>query len=104
LRRNATVVRAEGWYHDPFGLHAERWFSDDVPTDLVRDGDVESRDEPPASDYARPLVESTPQKKENGSDLNRADHVAGYGERLLSPQESILAVIDDGVAYGVFFY
>ena len=96
-------MRAEGWYHDPFGLHAERWFSDDVPTNLVRDGGVESRDEPPARDYARPLVESTTHGPENGSDLKRADDVAGYGERNLSPQESVRAVIDDAAAYGVFF-
>jgi hypothetical protein len=96
-------MRAEGWYHDPFELHAERWFSDDVPTDLVRDGGVESRDEPPAREYARPLVESTAQPLENGSDLKRADDVAGYGKRLLNPVEAASAVVDDAVAYGVFF-
>jgi len=96
-------MRAEGWYHDPFGLHAERWFSDDVPTNLVRDGGVESRDEPPARDYARPLVESTTHGPGNGFDLERADDVAGYGDRHLSSLESARAVIDDAAAYGVFF-
>lgn len=96
-------MQAEGWYRDPFELHAERWFSNDVPTNLVRDDGVESRDEPPARDYARPLVESTADEREGGSDLKRADEVAGYGDRYLSPSESVSAVIDDAAAYGVFF-
>jgi len=37
----------EGWVTDPFGLHEARWMSDGTPTTLVRDGDVESYDEPP---------------------------------------------------------
>jgi hypothetical protein len=37
----------EGWYTDPFGRHEARWISSDRPTSLVRDGNVESRDEPP---------------------------------------------------------
>lgn len=37
----------EGWYTDPFGRHEARWISSGRPTSLVRDGDVESRDEPP---------------------------------------------------------
>jgi hypothetical protein len=37
----------EGWYVDPFGVHAARWFSDGTPTALVRDqGGIESRDDP----------------------------------------------------------
>jgi hypothetical protein len=38
---------AEGWYKDPYGEHEARWFSAGTPTSLVRDGRVESRDEPP---------------------------------------------------------
>jgi hypothetical protein len=30
-------VNAEGWYVDPFGSHEARWFSDGVPTGLVRE-------------------------------------------------------------------
>lgn len=37
----------EGWFTDPFGRHEARWLSGGKPTDLVRDGDVESYDEPP---------------------------------------------------------
>jgi len=39
--------REEGWYTDPFGRHEARWMSDGTPTKLVRDGDVESYDDPP---------------------------------------------------------
>lgn len=35
----------EGWYEDPAERHEYRWFSDGVPTDLVRDGRETSRDE-----------------------------------------------------------
>ena len=38
----------QGWYGDPFRLHECRYFSAGQPTKLVRDGDVESYDEPPS--------------------------------------------------------
>jgi hypothetical protein len=38
-----------GWYPDPFGLHADRYFSEGGATRLVRDGGVESYDEPPST-------------------------------------------------------
>jgi hypothetical protein len=38
---------AQGWYQDPSGLHDARYFSAGHPTRLVRDGNVESYDEPP---------------------------------------------------------
>ena len=38
----------EGWFTDPFGRHEARWLSQGKPTRLVRDGDVEIDDEPPA--------------------------------------------------------
>jgi hypothetical protein len=37
----------EGWCTDPFGRHEARWISSGRPTFLVRDGNVESYDEPP---------------------------------------------------------
>jgi hypothetical protein len=36
----------EGWYTDPYGRHEARWMSDSKTTKLVRDGSVESHDEP----------------------------------------------------------
>lgn len=49
--RNTSFVTSggpQGWYEDPFRLHEARYFSDGRPTKLVRDGDTESYDEPPA--------------------------------------------------------
>jgi hypothetical protein len=37
----------EGWSADPFGRHEVRWISSGVPTSLVRDGQIESHDDPP---------------------------------------------------------
>ncbi len=59
------VSRAlQGWHADPFGLHEMRYFSVGRPTKLVRDGRLESYDEPPADepplDGAAPPVERTP--------------------------------------------
>lgn len=39
----------QGWYADPFGVHEERYFSVGQPTKLVRDGPVESYDDPPSA-------------------------------------------------------
>ena len=64
----------EGWFTDPYAVHEARWFSDGRPTKLVRDGEVESYDEPPPG---APTV--VPEKLEvdpsavNGDDLIRAD-------------------------------
>lgn len=42
-----TTAEPQGWYEDPFQLHEARYFSAGRPTKLVRDGNVESYDEPP---------------------------------------------------------
>ena len=38
---------AQNWCPDPFGAHEARWFSNGVPTELVRDDGVEAMDPPP---------------------------------------------------------
>jgi hypothetical protein len=50
-----THIKAQGWYTDPFGRHAARWFSDGRPTALVRDDGVDSNDPPPTIRYSGPL-------------------------------------------------
>jgi len=47
-RRSAEMPpdRAEGWYTDHTGAHELRWYSVGTPTDLVKDGAIESRDPP----------------------------------------------------------
>jgi len=48
-RRTAELPhdRAQGWYIDPTRGHELRWYSAGTPTDLVKDGAIESRDPPP---------------------------------------------------------
>jgi hypothetical protein len=43
-----TSGEPQGWYEDPFRLHEARYFSGGRPTKLVRNGDLESYDEPPS--------------------------------------------------------
>jgi hypothetical protein len=64
-------MNAEGWYQDPFGAHEARWFSDGHPTPLVRDGSVESHDEPPDTQWDLPLVSVADHQASDGSDLRR---------------------------------
>jgi hypothetical protein len=68
-----AAVRAEGWYQDPFEIHAARWFSDGRPTALVRDGAREGTDPPPVDQYTGPLTDVVVAMPVDGSDLARAD-------------------------------
>ena len=72
--RNASP--AQGWYRDPYGLHDDRYFSQGLPTKLVRDDERESYDPPP--DRALPEADLEPAgppdgQTADGSDLLRAD-------------------------------
>jgi hypothetical protein len=63
----------EGWYTDPYGRHDARWMSAGSPTKLVRDGGVESYDDPPdeePSQVATKIVEEPPP---GTGDLRRTD-------------------------------
>lgn len=64
----------EGWFSDPYARHEARWLSGGRPTKLVRDGGVESYDEPPDG----PMVQEPVRIEEepaavNGEDLRRTD-------------------------------
>jgi hypothetical protein len=50
----------EGWYIDPYGLHEARWMSMNKPTKLVRDGEVESYQDPPDSQPMHPAIKIDP--------------------------------------------
>jgi hypothetical protein len=64
----------EGWYVDPFGLHAARWFSDGTPTALVRDsGGIESRDDPPSTTFGGTPQPIPERATGDSDDLLRAD-------------------------------
>jgi hypothetical protein len=64
----------EGWYTDPYELHEARWLSDGEPTKLVRDGAVESYEDPPAGPpVAVPVRLEADPIASDGQDLIRAD-------------------------------
>lgn len=83
-----NVSPAQGWYLDPYGLHQDRYFSQGQPTKLVRDGELERFDLPPAG----PLPEGELVSAErpgrgagDGSDLLRVDRPSGqydHGEAI----------------------
>ena len=78
VRHTEVIVEArnhheEGWYTDPFDRHEARWFSDGLPTKLVRDGPVESQDPPPDEPFRSEPVRVVPAHESDESDLHRAD-------------------------------
>jgi hypothetical protein len=85
-----AAVHETGWYQDPYGVHEDRWITDGVPTPLVRDGDVESRDPPPErSVVGRDLVISErPYGSSGPGDMVRADDAEA------NPRSSIEVVLD----------
>jgi hypothetical protein len=79
----------EGWYVDPFGVHAARWFSDGTPTDLVRDADGrESRDQPPSTTIPGPLQPVPEIEATDGEDLLRADG-GDPGDQIFDPNAAV---------------
>jgi hypothetical protein len=63
----------EGWCTDPFGRHDARWLSQGRPTKLVRDGAIESYDEPPDEEPTHePHLIEPPVGAIAGADLRRA--------------------------------
>jgi hypothetical protein len=64
----------EGWFTDPYAIHEARWLSDGRSTKLVRDGSVESYDEPPpgAPSVVPERIEAVPSAT-NGNDLVRSE-------------------------------
>ena len=110
----------QGWYEDPFRLHEARYFSAGRPTKLVRDGRVESYDEPPGEGV--PAGEGVPGSGAAASSghavtgtLNRAeareatdpnssgDDVPAYPRRRARPGvlTAVAVVAIAGVATGV---
>lgn len=61
----------EGWFTDPFGPHESRWLPEGKPTNPVRDGDVESYDEPPDETFTK--VPERIADPGDGRDLHRVE-------------------------------
>lgn len=85
-------MRAEGWYRDPYKIHVDRWFSDGVATELVRDGRTETHDPPPHTPYSGPLVEAGSSVATDGDDLRRADDGGDTG--TFDPKKAVETALD----------
>jgi hypothetical protein len=92
-------VRAEGWYRDPYKIHTDRWFSDGSPTNLVRDGDRESKDPPPDTPISEPLVEADPVGASDSDDLRRADDPTP--EAVYDSEKAVDSVFDTFASWPV---
>jgi len=86
---------AQGWYQDPFGIHELRYFSQDLPTKLVRDGKAESCDLPP--DRPLPdgdLVPAADRATADGADLRRADEASAEPYEASKARRAAFDVFD----------
>jgi len=92
-------VKAQGWYRDPYCVHEDRYFSDGHPTKLVRDGEVEGYDPPPASPPEVELVEVPDEPSGDASDLHRADERAARGA-VYNKKAAFWAALDSVAVYG----
>jgi hypothetical protein len=79
----------EGWCSDPFGRHEARWMSDGTPTKLVRDGGVESTDEPPDEE---PALVATP--------ISNPEPEGGYPGELESLERQMTEAAEYGATWG----
>jgi len=85
-------IGAEGWYKDPYRKHDDRWFSDDKPTSLVRDGRIASQDPPPDTPLPTTLVPSeVSNQPSDGDDLRRTED---------AEQETPYNPLDDPTLWG----
>jgi hypothetical protein len=66
-------IAPEGWYTDPYGRHEARWMSAGSPTRLVRDGEVESHDDPPDEPPSVTPIRIETEVVADANDLRRAD-------------------------------
>jgi hypothetical protein len=86
-------MNAEGWYLDSFGRHEARWISDGTPTALVRDGEVESQDPPPAGTFDGELQPVAESAASDGEDLRRAD-TGDADDQIFDPNAAVGGVWD----------
>ena len=84
----------QGWCTDPWGLHEARYFSAGHPTKLVRDGDRESYEEPPATAPTADPVPIESNELGDGSDTKRAED--GLDGQLDYSMAAEVAETEDG--------
>jgi hypothetical protein len=93
------MMKAQGWYHDPYLIHADRYFSDGRPTKLVRDSGAESYDPPPSGPPKAELVEVRQNQARDGDDLRRADD-HGAGLVVYVKKAAFWVVLDSAAVWG----
>jgi hypothetical protein len=96
-RRHTGAVeqgKLQGWQADPFGLHEKRYFSDGQPTKLVRDGAVESYDEPPGGELAPSAATTEPAANGENGTAQDAASAAGAQPDDAEPVSPELDAID----------
>jgi hypothetical protein len=94
----------EGWFTDPWGHHDARWISLGTATDLVRDGNVESRDAPPGTPptVTPDLIPAEAPDQIGAGDLKRADDAEA---EFIDPgelRERLVDAAEEGVMGGVY--
>jgi hypothetical protein len=83
--RNASP--AQGWYRDPYGLHEDRYFSQGLPTKLVRDDEHEDYDPPP--DQPLPEADLVPAEQPGGEAADGSDLLrAGQADHRYDPDKA----------------
>jgi hypothetical protein len=85
-------MKAQGWYHDPYGVHEERYYSDGEATKLVCDGGVECYDPPPAAPPSVEPDEMTPSRAPYGSDDRSAKGTSYDREAAYNAVQQVLAI------------
>ena len=85
---------AEGWYDDPYRIHHTGGSRRDAETGLVRDDGIKAEDPAPTEPFDGPPVRAAEESAAiaDGSDLRRADYVAG-GDTY-DPDKAFVAVLD----------
>jgi hypothetical protein len=88
----------QGWYPDPFGLHEKRYISAGRPTKLVRDGQVDSYDEPPSSAYVPAAEAADKQDFAPAAAVAPATAAARGGYTAVMPRQATVAATPATVA------
>ncbi len=90
----------EGWCTDPFGRHEARWLSAGTPTKLVRDGDVESYDDPPDEEPTHePQLIEPDVPATGGADLLRVGDAGSAPDNLESLERQMGIAAFEGGAH-----
>jgi hypothetical protein len=84
-------MQAQGWYHDPYGVHEERYYSAGEATKLVCDRGIESYDPPPVGPPSVEPAEMTPSRAPYGSDDQSAGGASYDKEAAYNAVQQVLA-------------